>query len=129
MMRNIIAKYYHHSIILMNWNSACIQMRTLFHDDEWDLISEMEFYVFTWLHEHGFMNAFKWYGMKCFNDDSIHNDAMFHIINIINAGEMNAMIDVFCRAYMNHADNNIANAIIDVIMRELDSFPFDLFIE
>lgn len=103
-------------------------MRTLFHDDEWDLIGEMEFYVFTWLHEHGFMNAFK-LGMKCFNDDSIHNDAMFHIINIINAGEMNAMIDAACEAYMNHADNDIANAIIDVIMRELNSFPFDLFIE
>lgn len=29
-------------------------MRTLFHDDEWDLIGEMEFYVFTWLHEHWF---------------------------------------------------------------------------
>lgn len=33
-------------------------MRTSFHD-EWDLIGEIEFYVFTWLHEHGFMNAFK----------------------------------------------------------------------
>lgn len=80
----------------------------------------------TWLHEHGFMNAFKWYGMKCFNDDSIHNDVMFHIIN---AGEMNAMIDAACGAYMNHADNDIANVIIDVIMKALDSSPFDLFIE
>lgn len=30
---------------------------------------------------------------------------------------------------MNHADNDIANVIIDVIMRELDSSLFDLFIE
>lgn len=101
---------------------ACIQMRTSFHDDEWDLIGEMEFYVFTWLHEHGYMNAFKWWGMKCFNDDSIHNDAMLYIIK---AGEMSVMIDAACGAYMNHADNDIANTIIDVIMRGLDSSPVD----
>ena len=75
------AEYY--CEILSSFNNIdeleCIQMRTLFHDDEWDLIGEMEFYVFTWLHEHGFMNAFKWYGMKCFNDDSIHNDAINHV--------------------------------------------------
>lgn len=72
--------------ILSSFNNIdeleCIQMRTSFHDDECDLI-----------------------------------------------GEMNAMIDAACGAYMNHADNDIANAIIDVIMRELDSSPFDLFIE
>lgn len=74
MMRNIILSSFNNIDEL-----ECIQMRTLFHDDEWDLIGEMEFHVFTWLHEHGFMNAFKWYGMKCFNDDSIHNDAINHV--------------------------------------------------
>lgn len=103
----------------------CIQMRTSFHDDEWDLIDEAEFYVFIWLHAHGFMNAFKWYKMKRFNDDSIHNDAMFNMSSIINAGDMTAMIDAACGAYMNHADNDIANAIIDVIMSALDLSPCD----
>ena len=42
--------------ILSSFNNIdeleCIQMRTLFHDDECDLIGEMEFHIFTWFHEY-----------------------------------------------------------------------------